>query len=126
MNTTYPKIKSMSPLFVVADLEASVGFYISELGFKIYFVYEDFYAAIIRDGFTLHLKSGTPNNEERLNRRENEDLDIVFTVENIEELFEAVKSRSAIIVQPLREMPYGREFYIADPDGYILGFVGEK
>src|ERR1700753_1065732 len=126
MNTTYPKIKSMSPLFVVADLEASVGFYISELGFKIDFVYEDFYAAIIRDGFTLHLKSGTPNIEERLNRRKNEDLDLVFTVENIEELFEAVKSRSAIIVQPLREMPYGREFYIADPDGYILGFVGEK
>ena len=24
---------------------------------------------------------------------------------------------------PLREMPYGVEFYIRDPDGYILGFV---
>jgi len=25
------------------------------------------------------------------------------------------------IIEPLREMPYGREFYITDPDGYILG-----
>jgi hypothetical protein len=24
---------------------------------------------------------------------------------------------------PLRSMPYGREFYVRDPDGYILGFV---
>jgi hypothetical protein len=24
---------------------------------------------------------------------------------------------------PLRHMPYGREFYVRDPDGYIPGFV---
>jgi len=24
------------------------------------------------------------------------------------------------IVQPLREMRYGKEFYIADPDGYVI------
>jgi hypothetical protein len=24
---------------------------------------------------------------------------------------------------PLRTMPYGIEFYLRDPDGYILGFV---
>jgi uncharacterized glyoxalase superfamily protein PhnB len=23
---------------------------------------------------------------------------------------------------PLRQMPYGTEFYVRDPDGYILGF----
>jgi hypothetical protein len=28
------------------------------------------------------------------------------------------------IIQPLRAMPYGKEFYIADPDGYIIGFLG--
>jgi predicted enzyme related to lactoylglutathione lyase len=27
------------------------------------------------------------------------------------------------IVQPLREMPYGTEFYISDPDGYIISFI---
>lgn len=24
---------------------------------------------------------------------------------------------------PLRTMPYGGEFYVRDPDGYIIGFV---
>ena len=116
----------MSPQFVVADLERSLDFYTRELGFEIAFRYEDFYAGIGRDGYTLHLKSGSPAIEERANRRDNEHLDLVLSVEDISSLFDVIKSRAAIIVQPLREMPYGREFYIADPDGYILGFLEEK
>ncbi len=116
----------MSPQFVVADLERSLDFYIRELGFDIDFRYEDFYAGISRDGYTLHLKSGSPAIEERANRRDNEHLDLVFSVDDIDGLFEAMKSRSPIIIRPLREMPYGREFYITDPDGYILGFMEEK
>lgn len=27
------------------------------------------------------------------------------------------------IIQPLRTIPYGKEFYITDPDGYIIGFL---
>jgi len=29
------------------------------------------------------------------------------------------------VIQSLREMPYGREFYVADPDGYIIAFYEE-
>jgi predicted enzyme related to lactoylglutathione lyase len=123
MNTVYPKIKSMSPLFLVADLEVSLDFYTQNLGFEIDFRYEDFYAGIIKDGYSIHLKSGKTNIEERVNRRNNEHIDITFSVEGIDELFEAITSLPVIVVQPLREMPYGREFYIADPDGYILSFL---
>jgi len=126
MNPTYPKITSMSPQLVVANLERSLDFYTQMLGFEIDFRYEDFYAGIIRDGCSIHLKLGNPTIEERASKLENEHLDLVFAVEDIDGLFEAVKSRSAIIVQPLREMPYGREFYIADPDGYLLGFMETK
>jgi len=126
VNATHPKIKSISPQLVVADLERSLDFYTGELGFKIEFLYEDFYASIISDGYTIHLKSGSPTVEERENRRKNEDLDLVFSVGNIDGLFEVIKNSSVIIVQPPREMPYGHEFYIADPDGYILGFIEEK
>ena len=126
MNTIYPKIKSMSRQFVVANLERSLDFYTRELGFKVDFLYEDFYAGIIKDGYTIHLKSGSPNKDERVHRRKNEDLDLVFSIDNINVLFETIKSRAVTIVQPLREMPYGNEFYIADPDDYILGFVESK
>jgi hypothetical protein len=55
---TYPAIRSMSPQLVVADLERSIYFYTAELGFVVDFRYEDFYAGIIRDGYTIHLKAG--------------------------------------------------------------------
>jgi predicted enzyme related to lactoylglutathione lyase len=123
MITIYPNIKSMSPLFVVADLERSLDFYIRELGFEIDFRYEDFYAGIIRDIYTVHLKCGDPDGNEQVSNAENEHLDLYFSVEDIDTLFESMKNRPVNIVQPLREMPYGREFYITDPDGYILGFL---
>lgn len=126
MNTIYPKIKSVSPQLVVADLDSSLDFYIRNLGFEIDFHYENFYVGIIRDKYTIHLKLGDPDIKERANNAESEHLDLVFSVDDIVEFFEAIKSRSITIVQPLREMPYGLEFYITDPNGYLLGFVGKN
>ena len=44
------KIKQMSPLFLVADINLSIKFYTNELNFDVDFRYEDFYAGIIKDG----------------------------------------------------------------------------
>jgi len=63
--------------------------------------------------------------EERENRRSNEHPDITFSVEGIEDLYEDVLNKSVEVIQSLRNMPYGREFYIADPDGYIISFLEE-
>jgi len=35
-------------------------------------------------------------------------------------------SRSVEIIQPLGNRLYGKEFYIADPDGYILAFLEQS
>ena len=122
---TQSKIKKMSPQFLVADIEHSIEFYTKKLGFDLEFRYEDFYAGIIKDGCSIHLKSGKPSIEERKNKRENIDLDIVFSVEGVENLYEEFVDRSIEIIQPLCDRPYGKEFYIADPDGYILAFLEE-
>lgn len=114
------KIKQFSPQLLVTDLERSLDFYTMNLGFAIDFRYEDFYAGISNEGHSLHLKSGLPK------PAGSEDLDLVFSVEAINGLFENFKSRRIDFIQELREMPYGHEFYIADPDGYILGFIEEK
>ncbi len=123
MSTNYLKIKSMSPQLVVADLECSLNFYTRELGFEIDFRYEDFYAGMIKDSYTIHLKLAYGAIEKKAFKAKNEHLDLCFAVEGIEVLFETIKKRPINIIQPLREMPYGREFYIADPDGYILSFL---
>jgi catechol 2,3-dioxygenase-like lactoylglutathione lyase family enzyme len=118
-------IKRMSPQLLVTDLERSIEFYTRKLGFDLDFRYGDFYAGIIKHEYSIHLKSGHPSIEERKRRRINEDLDIVFSVDGIEDLYEEMLTSAAEIIQPLRQMPYAKEFYVADPDGYIIGFLEE-
>jgi catechol 2,3-dioxygenase-like lactoylglutathione lyase family enzyme len=126
MNTsTRSKIKKMSPQFLVTDIEHSIEFYTKKLGFDLEFRYEDFYAGIIKDSSSIHLKSGKSSIEERKSKRENDDLDIVFSVEAVEDLYKEFVDKSIEIIQPLCDRPYGKEFYIADPDGYILAFLEE-
>ena len=82
-----------------------------------------FYAGIIKDGFSIHLKKGKTLIDERQNKKDNEHPDIIFSVEDIEYLYKEISGRSVEVIQPLREVPYGREFYIADPDGYIFAYL---
>ena len=122
---TNSRIKKMSPQLLVTDIDRSIEFYTEKLDFDVEFRYEDFYSGIIKDGCSIHLKTGKPSMEERNNRRNNEDLDIVFSVENIEDLFKELSNKFVEFLQPLRDAPYGKEFYIADPDGYIIAFIQE-
>ena len=120
---TYYKIKKMSPLFLVADINTSLKFYVNELNFEVDFLYEDFYAGIIKDGHSIHLKVSDYSSEERKEKRNDANINITFSVSNIEDLYEALSHKSIEIVQQLRDMPYGKEFYIADPDGNIIAFL---
>lgn len=123
--TTYSKIKKMSPQILVADIDRSIEFYTKKLGFDIDFRYEDFYAGIVKDGCSIHLKLGKPSIEERISKRNNEDIDIIFSVDSIEDLYQELSNKPIEFVQSLRDMPYGKEFYVADPDGYIISFLKE-
>ncbi|MBL7865759.1 MAG: VOC family protein [Cyclobacteriaceae bacterium] len=116
-------IKKMSVQFVVKDIEQSIQYYTTVLGFSLEFRYEDFYAGVVLGDCSIHLKTVDPSPEERTSKRVTESLDILISVEGIEALFETLSSRSVLFTQVLRTMPYGKEFYLADPDGYIIAFV---
>lgn len=120
MQSHSPVFKKMSPLLAVAHIEQSIEFYTKKLGFSLGFRYEDFYAGILKDGHSIHLKADDSNKN---NGKNKDELNIIFAVETIDLLYEDLLSKSIEIVQPLRDMPYGREFYIADPDGNHIGFV---
>jgi predicted enzyme related to lactoylglutathione lyase len=122
MPSTVPVLKKMSPQLPVSQIEQSIEFYTKKLGFSLDFRYEDFYAGIVKDSHSIHLKSGT---QMERGTNENQDVAIIFSVDRIEHLYEDVLSKSIEIVQPLRDMPYGREFYIADPDGNHIAFMEE-
>src|SRR5262245_42643293 len=121
----HSKIRKMSPQLLVTDIERAIEFYTKNLGFNVDFLYEDFYAGIIKDGFSIHLKMDKPSIDQKQNKRASEHLDIIFSVEQIENLYEEISGKSVEVIQILRTMPYGREFYIADPDGHTIAFLEE-
>lgn len=116
-------IKQITPLLLVSDLEQAIAFYVEQLGFTVAFIYEDFYAGIEKDGHSIHLKTDYNAPREKPVRDDNYELDLLFSVDNVATLFEEISQKGIEIVQPLREMPYGTEFYIADPDGHVIAFV---
>ena len=116
-------ISAAAPQFLVDRLDDALAFYEQRLGFERDFVYEDFYASVSRDGAVIHLKCAPKLQAERAHRRSEEHLDAYFAVSGVRELHDEFVRRGAPIVKPLEQRPWGqRDFYIEDPDGYILCF----
>jgi catechol 2,3-dioxygenase-like lactoylglutathione lyase family enzyme len=116
-------ITAAAPQFLVESLERSIAFYEQRLGFSRDFVYEGFYAGVSRGGALIHLKCAPKLEAERDHRRSGEHLDAYLTVTGIEDLHSELVCRGAPIARPLERRPWDtREFYVEDPDGYILCF----
>lgn len=116
-------ISNAAPQFLVSKLSDALAFYENRLGFDREFVYADFYASVSRGGATIHLKCAPKLDEERAHRKSGEHLDAYLAVSGIEELHDEFIRRGAPILKPLEERPWGtRDFYVEDPDGYILCF----
>ncbi len=126
VEATSTRITSLSPQFLVDDLSVAIAYYRDRLGFEPDFVYESFYASVSRDGFAVHLKCAPKNTAERERRKRNEHLDAYVGVRGITELFDELHSRGAHVIRSLEERPWGcQDFYVEDPDGYILCFSEE-
>lgn len=116
-------ITAAAPQFLVEKLENSLEFYEQRLGFSRDFVYEGFYASVSRDRAVIHLKCAPKLEAERAHRRAGEHLDAYVVVLGVDELHEELMRRGAFITRPLEQRPWGtRDFYVEDPDGYILCF----
>ena len=117
------RITGIAPQFLVDDLDRSIAYYRDRLGFTLDFVYEDFYASVSRDGFAIHLKCAPKLAAERAHRKAEEHLDAFVSVSGVHDLFRDLQTRSATIIKPLEPRPWGAtDFYVEDPDGYILCF----
>jgi len=78
--------------------------------------------------WSLHLKEAPKDDDERRHRRANEHLDAAAGVDGIEAFYAQCEANGARIIKPLTETPWGtKDFYVEDPDGYILCFgVAER
>lgn len=117
------RITGIAPQFLVDELDRAIEYYRERLGFEIDFVYDGFYASLSRDGFAIHLKHAAKVAADRAHRKQHEHLDAYIAVSGIEALYGELQSRGADVIRPLEQRPWACvDFYVGDPDGYILCF----
>lgn len=123
MNDRPAALGYLAPVFRVSDLARSIRFYREQLGFELDFAYDDFYACVHRDGCYIHLKCASPAPRDQAAFERTEHLDACAVISAVARLAGEFAAAGAPFCVPLRTMPYGVEFYVRDPDGYIIGFV---
>jgi catechol 2,3-dioxygenase-like lactoylglutathione lyase family enzyme len=119
-----PRVTSFAPQFLVEDLHRSIAYY-EKLGFTFGEPWEGFYAIGHLDGLEVHLKEAPKNHDERRYRREHEHLDAAAGVDGIEAFFNNCVANGVTILKPLAATGWGtKDFYVEDPDGYVISFGG--
>jgi catechol 2,3-dioxygenase-like lactoylglutathione lyase family enzyme len=119
-----PRLTSFAPQFLVDDLARSIAYY-EKLGFTFGEPWEGFYAIGLLDGLELHLKEAPKSEAERRYRREHEQLDAAGGVDGIEAFYARCRENGVRILRPLTATEWGTmDFYIEDPDGYVISFGG--
>ena len=122
--TTQPRVTSLAPQFLVDDLERSMRYY-RKVGFTFGEPWDGFYAIGELDGLELHLKEAPKDGSERRHRREHEHLDAAAGVDGIEAFYAQCVANGVTILRPLAPTAWGtKDFYIEDPDGYVIAFGG--
>ena len=121
-------LASISPFFIVKDLQVSIAYYVERLGFQLEFQGPDddvYYAGVSRDGIGIMLKAITPDVLPQPNHTRHEwarwDA-YVYTLDP-DSLFDEFSRRGASFVKTLSFIDDGLwGFEIADADGYVLAF----
>lgn len=122
--STHSRVTAFAPQFLVDDLARSIEFY-ERVGFAFSDPWDGFYAIGTIDGLELHLKEAPKNAADRQFRRANEHLDAAAGVDGIEAFYARCLESGIKIHQPLTATEWGtKDFYIEDPDGYIVSFGG--
>lgn len=119
-----PRVTSFAPQFLVDDLARSMAYY-EKLGFTFDEPWAGFYAIGRVDELELHLKEAPKNQDDRRFRRDHEHLDAAAGVDGIEAFFNKCVVNGVTILKPLAPTEWGtKDFYVEDPDGYIICFGG--
>ena len=123
---TRPTIQSMSPFFIVSDVQQSFAFYREKLGFETRFKLPDdepFFGIMGRDGAMLFLKSGEVAPLPNPKRDPAVRWDAYCYTPDPDALAADFTQRGAAFSNPLKDTHDGlRGFEVTDPDGYVLFF----
>jgi catechol 2,3-dioxygenase-like lactoylglutathione lyase family enzyme len=114
--TSTAALTTVAPILCVVDLQTSLEFYTTKLGFRVSFQYDD-YAGLTRDGIQLHLAQFG-------DRSVCENTSCYIYVTNIDALYEEYRTQG--VIHPngaLERKPWGvREFVVLGVDGNRIRF----
>jgi predicted enzyme related to lactoylglutathione lyase len=115
-------VKRISPMLAVADMDQTLDFYTSLLGFAV-IMKSPGYSIVERDGATIHFMKAA---DESVMDAVRGHAEIYIEVDDIQSLWEQVDAhRGSHKIRDLFDQPYGMtEFHIADPNGCLV-FVGQ-
>ena len=124
-------LKSIAPFFIVDDLQATIDFYESKLGFRVLYrgggdePSGDFWALVGRDQVMISLKAIAPDVHPQPNRSRHEwaRWDAYVLTRNPDLLYAEFASRGVKMHRELADTNDGlRAFEVADNNGYVLCF----
>jgi len=125
MTTPAPfhKVKRISPMLAVANMNETLDFYTTVLGFTAAMKFPD-YSIVERDGASIHFMKATDESVMTAVRGHTE---IYIEVNDITSLWNHVKTfKGKYKIRDLFDRPYGMtEFHISDPNECLV-FVGQK
>jgi catechol 2,3-dioxygenase-like lactoylglutathione lyase family enzyme len=123
MPITTPQVKRISPMLAVADMDATLEFYLKVLEFEVSFRSPD-YSIVGRDGATIHFMKAASQEVMKVVRGHTE---IYVEVAAIAPLWEHVsRFKKEYRIRDLFDRDYGmREFHISDPNDCLV-FVGQR
>jgi uncharacterized glyoxalase superfamily protein PhnB len=110
------KLENINPILAVHDVEVSIAYYMEKLGFTRCWGWEEppTFGGVSRDSIEIFFCKdcqGTPGTW------------MSIWVDDVDALYEELKSRGADIRQPPTNFPWGvREMNVSDPDGHHLRF----
>jgi uncharacterized glyoxalase superfamily protein PhnB len=122
------KFRKLTPNLVVRNVEASLNFYRTVLGFRTGFTVPDappyVFGSVTSDGVEIFFNdhAAVADDYPALGAKPiGGSLTLFIEVEGIEEVLAAVKKSPAKITMPLKDQFYGmREFAFEDPEGWIV------
>ena len=121
-------LASISPFFIVNDLQTSIAYYRERLGFQLDFQGPEsdvYYAGVSRDGIGIMLKAITPDVLPCPNHTRHEwaRWDAYIYTRNPDALFDEFSRRGASFVKTLSYIDDGLwGFEVTDADGYVIAF----
>ena len=119
-------VSGVIPQIRTTNLDESIDFYVSKLGFELAFKYADFYAGINVGDQSIHLKLVDTKDPSIPFVSEEGHLHLYFTTDDVDDDARRLKRNGVVFRQEVADTAWGmRECEVVDNQGHVLCFGQE-